>query len=432
MAVASGSSTTLYDNQRYNSGSYTLYCGAFGVSPLVYGVDYTESMTFQTASVLSSITATWSFPTAAVARIRSFLAVDYGNYSNTTTSKVVTSSRINDITTLVEGINYTLTGNLQGCDVITDMFLTRVAGDNSTNAAEVEIFLHTPSYSKAWISSMKSLGTITIYNIAWTVSQGTDAAGLPDYIFTPANGADLSSGAVNVKAMLQYLVAKGSLSGSLYFNGLATGVETASGAGSWTINNFGVTYATTAPVPGVTVALANQTGQTINGVGYTYDPHLTGKADANSTVTIYDNSAVVATVTTNSSGVWTFDGSSLANGYHSVTAIEKNNYGNTGTASTAFQLRKTPNSISEMIQYVNGQGAGGVYTAAPDIVGWTSPNASVFVYDGNVSLGTVTSDASGYYSYQTANLAVGGHYISVSSYNRFGSLAQNALSFTFA
>jgi hypothetical protein len=422
---------TLYDNNPYNSGSYTVNIAAFNVGSLVYGTDYTESMQFQSGAMLSSVTANWSFPITSVQKINSFMAIDYGNYYNTSTAKFVPSSRISDITTLVEGINFTMSGNLQGFNVITDIFLTSVAGNNSTNAAEVEIFFHTPADSQAWFSSLKALGTITIYGITWKVAQGTDSAGLPDYIFMPANGADVTSGAINVKTMLQYLVNNGGLSSSLYFNGLATGVETSSGSGSWTMTNFGVTYATTAPVPGVTVALANQTGQTINGVPYTYNPNLTGKADANSAVTLYDGAAVVATVTSDANGVWSFDGSSLANGYHNIKAAETNSYGNSGSASVAFQLWKTQNSISEMIQYMAGQGTNGVYTVAPDIVGWTSPNTAVQIYDGSTAIGAATSDSSGYYSYQTSNLTDGAHNIGVAATNLYGSTAHASLQFTF-
>lgn len=423
---------TIYDYQPYNSGSYTLYSSPWNVGSWVYGTDYTESMTFDTANVLSSIKANWSFPTTTSTSIKSFLAIDYGNYYNTTTSKYVPSSRISDLTTLVEGVNFTMSGNLQGFNVITDLFLTTKAGDLSTRAAEVEILLHTPSATKSWAASLTQLGSLTIYGITWTAAVTTNGDGQPDYIFMPANGADVVSGAINVKAMLQYLTSAAGVSGSLYFNGLATGVETISGAGAWTMSNFGVTYSTTAPVPGVTVALADQTGQTVNSVPYTYDPTLTGKADANAAVNIYDGATVVATVNADANGVWTYSGASLANGYHNIKASETNAYGNTGSASVAFQLNETQNSINEMIQYMDGQGSNGVYTVDPDIIGWTTPNMNVLLYDGTKSLGMVTADSSGYYSYQTSNLASGAHTIAVSSTNLYGSAAQASLSFTMA
>jgi large repetitive protein len=139
----------------------------------------------------------------------------------------------------------------------------------------------------------------------------------------------------------------------------------------------------------------------------------------------------VATVTADANGVWTFDGSSLANGYHNIKAAETNSYGNSASASVAFQLWKTQNSINEMIQYMAGQGANGVYTVAPDIIGWTSPNTAVQIYDGANAIGAATSNASGYYSYQTANLTDGFHIIGVSATNLYGSTAHASLQFTF-
>src|SRR5438046_6932036 len=62
---------------------------------------------------------------------------------------------------------------------------------------------------------------------------------------------------------------------------------------------------------------------------------LVGTAIPNSTITVFDGATQLGTVTTNSSGVWTYVASELTNGAHSVTATATVS-GSTSAASAAF------------------------------------------------------------------------------------------------
>ncbi|VTP75415.1 Uncharacterised protein [Leclercia adecarboxylata] len=54
-------------------------------------------------------------------------------------------------------------------------------------------------------------------------------------------------------------------------------------------------------------------------------PTLTGTAQPSSTITLYDNNVLLATVTTNSAGVWTWTPTvPLSNGPHAFTATAGN------------------------------------------------------------------------------------------------------------
>ncbi len=248
--------TTISDNQAYQSGSYTAYVAPFDVGSLVYGKGYTETMSINAAEFPNSVTAAWKFPINNVANIRSFIAVDYGDYDYTTPINPITPSTIASLTTLNETIKFTESGNLQGFDIITDMFLTSAPKNNNTDVAEVEIFLHSPTYSQQWAASLTSLGTVTVSGVTWNVSEsGADgnSQGTVDYVFMPANDKDFSSGTINIESMLQFLVTNGGLSGAAYFNGLATGVETDSGSGSWDLIKDSVDPETSSPVTGSNV-----------------------------------------------------------------------------------------------------------------------------------------------------------------------------------
>ena len=63
---------------------------------------------------------------------------------------------------------------------------------------------------------------------------------------------------------------------------------------------------------------------------------LTGTAEANSTIKVYDGATLLGTATANGSGAWSYTTAALANGAHSLTATATDAAGNTGIASAAL------------------------------------------------------------------------------------------------
>lgn len=436
MTSSSSTPVVLSDSQAYQSGAYTAYIAAFNTGGLVNGVGYTEQITLDPSQFPNALNASWSFPTTSVASIKTFIAVDYGDYYNTTPLASVAPAQIANIGTLTETTNFTLAGNLQGFDVITDMFLTSAAGDNSTNAAEVEVFLHTPSYSASWISSLTQLGTVTISGIQWTVAESIDS-GQPDLLFMPTSQQDVAANTIDINAMLQYLVNKGAISGSLYFNGLATGVETDSGSGSLTLNNMSVSYspvtnasASASNTP--TIALADQTGVTLNSLSYTTDAALDGTSAPNATLMLYDSSGIVAVINSDASGDWSYNPTSaLPNGYNDLIITETDANGAASSASIAIMLNTTAETISESIVRGSGRLSHGSYLTAPTVAGMTSANTEVMLYDNNNYIGQVMSNSAGAWSYHLTNPSVGHNTVVASAENLYGSSATAATQFNF-
>ena len=65
---------------------------------------------------------------------------------------------------------------------------------------------------------------------------------------------------------------------------------------------------------------------------------LTGTAEANSTVKVYDGATLLGSATANGTGAWTYTTAALANGAHSLTATATDAAGNSGVASTALAV----------------------------------------------------------------------------------------------
>ena len=108
-----------------------------------------------------------------------------------------------------------------------------------------------------------------------------------------------------------------------------TATDTVSGTTSTASTALSVTIDTTAPAAPSIVG---------NVVSSTNDVTLTGTAEANSTVKVYDGTTQLGTTTANGSGAWSLAKAALPAGNHSFTATATDAAGNTGGASAVLNL----------------------------------------------------------------------------------------------
>ncbi|QHS58617.1 Ig-like domain-containing protein [Chitinophaga agri] len=126
-------------------------------------------------------------------------------------------------------------------------------------------------------------------------------------------------------------------------------------------------------------------------------PTVTGRAEANSTVTIYTDGTAIGTTTADVNGLYTYTfNPALTDGTHALTARATDASGNTSVSSAALNL----------VVDTQAPAAPTVTTAknptndnTPTITGKAEPNSTVTIYDGNNVVGTVPTDANGSYSY---------------------------------
>jgi outer membrane usher protein FimD/PapC len=160
-------------------------------------------------------------------------------------------------------------------------------------------------------------------------------------------------------------------------------------------------------------------------------PTITGAAEPNSTVTIYDNGVAIGTTTADASGNYSYT-ASLTDGAHSLTATATDAAGNVSPASgaTSFTV-DTSVPTAPGAPTVPGLTDGYSKTGALTITGTAEPGSTVTIYDNGVAIGTTTADASGNYSY-TASLTDGAHSLTATSTDAAGNVspAGNATGFT--
>ena len=130
---------------------------------------------------------------------------------------------------------------------------------------------------------------------------------------------------------------------------------------------------------------------------------LTGTAEANATVKVYDGATLLGSAVANGSGAWSYTTAALANGAHSLTATATDAAGNTGVASAALAVTiDTAAPVAPSIASFSpdtGTVGDGITTAnVLTLTGTAEANATVKVYDGATLLGSAVANGSGAWS----------------------------------
>src|SRR5207342_340583 len=156
-----------------------------------------------------------------------------------------------------------------------------------------------------------------------------------------------------------------------------------------------VTVDTVAPVAPSIVTFSTDSGVVGDHITNDNTLTLTGTAEANSVVKVYDGATLLNSVTADGSGAWSYTTTALSNGAHSLTATATDAAGNTGVASSALAITvdtvapTAPSITSDVI----------VNTNQIALTGTAEANATVKVYDGTTLLGSAIADGTGAWTY---------------------------------
>ena len=99
-----------------------------------------------------------------------------------------------------------------------------------------------------------------------------------------------------------------------------------------------VTIDTMAPVAPSIASFSTDSGTVGDGITNDNTLTLTGTAEANATVKVFDGATLLGSAMANGSGAWSYTTAALANGAHSLTATATDAAGNTGAASAALSV----------------------------------------------------------------------------------------------
>jgi glycosyl hydrolase family 12 len=229
-----GPEITLSDYQIYIAGQYSAFMAPFNAGSLLVGQGYTEAIHLNRVIFPANVVSKWNFPaTPSPNGVYGFNQLSYGSSNNG--PQTAASIQVRNLGTLTAAHNLSMTGGVNNFDIIYDAFLTSTP--YGANIDEFTVMVHTPASSGAYAKSLKQIGTFVGSGVTWAVSQASTGGQI---IFMPANGADELSATFDLKAMLNYLIAEGALTGNEYFNGIALGVEPYMNGGELVYNSWAV------------------------------------------------------------------------------------------------------------------------------------------------------------------------------------------------
>ena len=140
---------------------------------------------------------------------------------------------------------------------------------------------------------------------------------------------------------------------------------------------------------------------------------MTGTAEANSTVKVFDGATLLGSAVANGSGAWSFTTGTLSNAAHSFTATATDAAGNAGVASSALAVTVVaPPGVPVITSFSPDTGVVGDGITDPAILtltGTAVANSTVNVYDGATLLGTAAASGTGAWNFTTAPLPDGLH-----------------------
>ncbi|RSX06212.1 hemagglutinin, partial [Sphingomonas koreensis] len=156
-------------------------------------------------------------------------------------------------------------------------------------------------------------------------------------------------------------------------------------------------------------------GSVSNG-GVTDDttPTLSGTgAEANATITIYNNGTAIGTTTADGAGAWSFTPAALPPGAHSFTVSATDAAGNASAQSAAYAITidtsvpavPTIDDIADNVGAVLGSVSNGGVTddTTPTLSGTgAEANATITIYNNGTAIGTTTADGAGAWSFTPA------------------------------
>ena len=145
---------------------------------------------------------------------------------------------------------------------------------------------------------------------------------------------------------------------------------------------------------------------------------LTGKAEAHSSVAIYNNGALLGTVTANAAGTWRYVLGVLADGTYGLTAQATDKAGNVSAQSAALTFIVDTHAPTPTIDNVTYEAA----TGLAQLTGTTTPGLAVSIYDITTLIGSATANSAGVWTFSAPITTNGMQRYSVTSIDAAGNI----------
>ncbi len=308
-------------------------------------------------------------------------------------------------------------------------------GAHSLTATATDAAGNTGTASAALNVTIDTTAPVAPSIVSFSTDSGTVGDGITNDNTLTLTGTAEANSTVKVfdgATLLGSVSADGTGAWSYTTTALANGAHSLTATATDAAGNTGtasaalsVTVDTTAPVAPSIASFSTDSGTVGDGITNDNTLTLTGTAEANSTVKVFDGATLLGSVTASGTGAWTYTTAALANGAHSLTATATDAAGNTGTASAALNVTidttaPVAPSIASFSTDSGTVGDGITNDNTLTLTGTAEANSTVKVFDGATLLGSVTADGTGAWTYTTAALANGAHSLTATATDAAG------------
>ena len=164
---------------------------------------------------------------------------------------------------------------------------------------------------------------------------------------------------------------------------------------------------------------------------------LSGTAEANSTITVYDGTTVVGTATAGPNGAWSVTTGALASGAQALTATAMDVAGNVSALSQpldpVISSAPTPPAAPQITTFSTDSGIAGDHITNDNtlmLTGTAAANSTVNVFDGTTQVGTATANSSGQWHLTTQVLSDGPHNLTATDTDSSGHISASSAAFS--
>ena len=436
---AAADGTWSISTSKLADGVYSLFARAIDVAGNIGAPSVAMSVTIDTATPTPSTPDMTGASDSGVS--------DTDDITNDSTPTFGGTAEIGATVTLFDGLTEVGSGvaDKSGLWSIDSKLLTN--GVHAITAQSKDIAGNTSSVSGALSVTIdtKSPAAPTTPDLAEASDSGASKTDNLTNAKTPVfNGLAEANSTVNLfdgATLIGSAVADGSGAWSITASTLADGVRSITAKASDIAGNNGVASAalsvtidTTIAAPtALDLATASDSGaSSTDNITKDTTPIISGKADANVSVKVFDGAVEIGSATANGAGSWSITSPVLAQGVHSITAQATDAAGNVSAASTvlAITIDTTAPGLPTVPNMTPTTDSGAsnsddiTNNPTPTFVGTAEANATVALFEGAVSLGTAKASGTGAWSIVSGTLSEGKHTLTARATDVAGNLGK--------
>ncbi|MFT4115694.1 Ig-like domain-containing protein [Bradyrhizobium sp.] len=403
----------------YTTQPFSVSNDAWGVGSLVAGVGYTISGSYDPTNFAAGVSFTWSFP-KDVGGVYAYPHLDYNTQYST-----VSTTQVGNIASLSVNYSAVLTNPTSSTLAFDLWFNSDPNGGWTTTSKELLIEVHSTSAgtpNEPFKLSGSNFSNATVY-----VSNAS-AEGANWQFIDVKTATDMMSGTLSLSDIIKGLIWNGVLTGQEYLTSIQLGSEVHGGTGSlqlsasydWTANptllgtsandNFSIA------TPGGHQVVGNGGVDTVTYSG-SYSNYQIKSVGTEILVTSGNNISTLDEL----QGITYIK---FSDGVYNTTSKTF-----TSSVVTALAVVATPQVVEKLL---NDTGASSTdkITSSAALTGSADANSVVKITEGGVTLGSVTADAKGNWSFTPSGLADGSHTIVATETNSAGVSGSASLTFT--